>query len=1082
MTAKLVGFPSYQKPGVYTKSIRENEGFNNFGGYRIPTFVGPASELILVQDVPVVRGASGTFPIFVEREDLSFQLVLGNVSVINTRKAPIVNPENAQVTNNVQHIEVIIDGELVTPIKLVGENASGQSEIHLPFIPEAGAKVYVSYYYIRRDKEADTEDLSSQVDGATTTFFTKNKNIVDDTNSGAVTNDPQFIDVLVNGSATAVVSLDGRNGRFTLANAPAASAIITVSYRYSDFQDFVDPLPNKYVQSIVRVGNVPQRSDYTEGVDFLLSNEVTVDASTFHNLHWGNSFSVVSLQDSENFENSWILEDNITIRIADYKVFGELLKPVFVVGSTATTTLEFEADNMIVDGTGRGQALFNAEIGEETFAVYSGVSAYAALPNGATLAGNRIDVRRVDGTNRKVFLKNPINPKTTSVYAVYHTNLMDNRQYKFTKFADDGVNPAEYKITSTDFGTVPRIEVNSQPFPESPFYTDDYLDARVPLSHPEDELITLSFENLTGYVITSTSNSILSATPGSDIVGNLITYGMTANGTDYSSFASNSRMTVTGFSNAANNVTNVEIVSAGVDSITVRVVTPGVLETIGANVGTAEIFLDSDQTYKYVVTSDKASLTGSDTSLNEAFNGTLREGLLRNEGVLGEPYLDPTTGVYFNLRVNDNWNIVAGSTQMSFRITKDGVFLESATVEEAGLNGVKIQVPDLSTVNVGESIEIQTNQLSGDEPELGDTYYVSYYYYRLDWDAELYFRFSDVESVYGKANLENPLSLSAKLAFDNGAPVVALKPLELYTDDSFDEWLEAQSNTNPAQEELDNIQRFKDAIDSLVDPLPQNKKPYYILATTDDSQVWSHLKSHVERYSAPEWKSERYMIAGFNSNRSDSFVLNRARNFKSDRVMLTYPASIVADLEADDSTFNRSITPGWYIGAAIAGLASRSDLLPSEPLTRKALQGFADLSQVRNELQLNDLATEGVTIVEFDDPEFRIRDALNTDVTSTLTREPTVTFIADYLQILTRQVLKRFIARPYINSILGEIETVFTGFMNFMQQSNIITAFRNVKVEEHPSDPTIVLVTVEYSPVLPIKYIFVTFQIQGRIN
>ena len=79
-------------------------------------------------------------------------------------------------------------------------------------------------------------------------------------------------------------------------------------------------------------------------------------------------------------------------------------------------------------------------------------------------------------------------------------------------------------------------------------------------------------------------------------------------------------------------------------------------------------------------------------------------------------------------------------------------------------------------------------------------------------------------------------------------------------------------------------------------------------------------------------------------------------------------------------------------------------------------------------------------------------------------------------------ILNRFIGRKFINTILGEIESVFSAYLSELKLSELITDFRNVEVFQNENDPTIVEVSAEYAPVLPVKYILVTFRIRGTLG
>lgn len=1021
--ADRISFTQYQPPGVYTQSILTNEQVNLTQGARIPLVIGPASPLIENVNVPVVRGSNRNFPVFVEREDLSAQANGTNTSFV-TRLGPLIDPFTGALTTNPENVIVLVDDQTVTPTSLVSEDSNGQGVINFPFAPDAGSVVLVSYYYIVRDREANIEDLSSQVDGSATTFYTRNRRVVDDTDTGTVTNDPVYITVLVNNVATVAQSLNGEMGQFTLASAPANGSTLTVTYKYSDHIDLNDPLPNKYVHSISRVGNVPSRADYVNGIDYNFTHEATIDNVTFHEIAWGNSFVISSMLASDNtFSYDWVPGENLHTSIFDYKIFGEALQPVDLVGGVTSV---FQAKWPIVKGDGKGKNLFDASIGSEFFDIFFGETTDEALPGGNTSTGNKevlgspVSVIRVEGDTGRVYLDTAIDPATINVYGVYYTNFMVDDSYTLTKVTDTtGLVPSTYKVQSPNTGFLPSVT-----------------------------------EGTHSLTVALTSGTVLGDelywTQETDL-GTLPRYQDT-------------------FVNR--NQSQDEVVRITIDSV---------------------ITSPSNNTYQFTVTSTVAGtsdpgLTGSDTAVNTALTGMLRAGLNNNQGISGEPYLDPITGFYFDFRFPTG--LLAGD-YFEFDVNSEGEF-DFFSTDILGLDplynnmmpGLLVLAEERTTLNqisVGQSVDLRSFRAAGAEPEVGDTYYVTYQYYRIDFRTKLYARFSDVEAEFGLANLSNPLSLAGKLHFDNDVAAVAIKPLTLYTDQTFQDYLKSGQfgvNLDPVTES--NL--YLEAITELEEPFEDNRTPYSMVPLTDDSVVWAELKDHVEKMSSTFFSSERYSVFGFSPNRKDNFVRNRVLNFKSNRTMVTYPTSVVMDVETERGRFDTVRAPGWFYACAISGLIARPFASPSDPLTNQSVSGFRETGIFRNQLQLNELAQEGVTILETRSPSVVIRDALNTDMTSVLTREPTVTFIADFVEQQSRVILNRFIGRKFINTILGEVESVFSAYLSELKLSELITDFRNVEVIQNENDPTIVEVSAEYAPVLPVKYILVTFRIRGTLG
>jgi hypothetical protein len=101
-------------------------------------------------------------------------------------------------------------------------------------------------------------------------------------------------------------------------------------------------------------------------------------------------------------------------------------------------------------------------------------------------------------------------------------------------------------------------------------------------------------------------------------------------------------------------------------------------------------------------------------------------------------------------------------------------------------------------------------------------------------------------------------------------------------------------------------------------------------------------------------------------------------------------------------------------------------------------------------------------------------------MSSTLTREPTVTTISDQVQQSVRAALTQFIGVKYLNTVLGDIERVVRTTMRGLVQAEIVASFTGVKATPDATDPTAVQVELAFIPILPLDFIVVTFTISSR--
>jgi hypothetical protein len=111
----------------------------------------------------------------------------------------------------------------------------------------------------------------------------------------------------------------------------------------------------------------------------------------------------------------------------------------------------------------------------------------------------------------------------------------------------------------------------------------------------------------------------------------------------------------------------------------------------------------------------------------------------------------------------------------------------------------------------------------------------------------------------------------------------------------------------------------------------------------------------------------------------------------------------------------------------------------------------------------------------------QIKFALTTDVSSVLTRTPSIIRTKDFIQRGSREALAPYIGKKLLVQRLSEIEQTLTSYMSSLQQAQIITAFTGIKAEQDASDPTIVNVVAYYSPVFPLLWIVITFNLRSNI-
>ena len=170
---------------------------------------------------------------------------------------------------------------------------------------------------------------------------------------------------------------------------------------------------------------------------------------------------------------------------------------------------------------------------------------------------------------------------------------------------------------------------------------------------------------------------------------------------------------------------------------------------------------------------------------------------------------------------------------------------------------------------------------------------------------------------------------------------------------------------------------------------------------------------------------------------------------------------------------------GEYVAAGVALATSNPSIDSATPWTGRTVNGFSSLSRTLDEVDANATANAGVTVVSQRADGIKVRHGLTTNMTSTLTRTPTVIQIADDVQIRSRNLLSRYIGVKYVPQVVQQIEGRLNAFLKQLVRDQIISTYTGLSVSRDPEDPTQLNVEVFYKPVYPLLYIQFTFTLQG---
>jgi hypothetical protein len=196
---------------------------------------------------------------------------------------------------------------------------------------------------------------------------------------------------------------------------------------------------------------------------------------------------------------------------------------------------------------------------------------------------------------------------------------------------------------------------------------------------------------------------------------------------------------------------------------------------------------------------------------------------------------------------------------------------------------------------------------------------------------------------------------------------------------------------------------------------------------------------------------------------------------------LVYPDIVRLSLTDPLNNTTQFLVDGFYLAAALSGFVVTPSADVATPWTRKTLSGFDELARKLTNVEKNDIAQSGVTIIEENLPTIRVRQGFTTNMENVLTRTPTVIQISDEIQQRARAILGKYIGVKFVQGITGQIEGDLSSMLRRAKADEIITAYRGVEAIPSPVDPTAIEAQAFYSPVFPLLYIFVTFNLRSTI-
>jgi len=372
-------------------------------------------------------------------------------------------------------------------------------------------------------------------------FYTFQGPIVDGSNGGVTTTDPGDVTVWVDNVAVTPTAVDGQTRAVTLPTAPEVGATVAIRYYFNTWQDTFDYLAHINVTDVFQCGATPDRNDYIEGADFVLSDDKIL---------WGTA---VTVESGEHTSGTEFFDDTqITPTLVDTRQYLAECDAVVdqTVSPPVTSKTQFTVPLVPTTGNGRnsplGQSVYqtvaNSRIDLPTnrpdlVLAYWGFSLQDAINRGA------VTVTKVDSSTSTITLEQEV-PVGANVYATFYYNTLVDQEYTLTVETPGASGVGTYSITDENgndkltplfgaksaalTGITLQFPSGSERTPdcrfETPFETDDFVgpveeDVTVTFAAKDSTLARYTVEGSGPYYpITNQSDRIRILVDGADLV------------------------------------------------------------------------------------------------------------------------------------------------------------------------------------------------------------------------------------------------------------------------------------------------------------------------------------------------------------------------------------------------------------------------------------------------------------------------------------------------------------------------------------------------------------------------------------
>ena len=458
----------------------------------------------------------------------------------------------------------------------------------------------------------------------------------------------------------------------------------------------------------------------------------------------------------------------------------------------------------------------------------------------------------------------------------------------------------------------------------------------------------------------------------------------------------------------------------------------------------------------YILSSNNPKGTGS---VNTA---TIKNGV-GADGRVSQTYVDSVTGFTITILPRDGGVVypTGGNATMTFNVSSS--LKTNANIPQYAIPGVSLTVSNTLDTAIGDNALVETFFKGGKEPTIGQTYYLDFTRDRSSFNTRTFTNLADVVRTYGEISLENTLSMGAFLAFSNGATALACKQIQLAT-----------GVVEPTEVQMVN------ALQEIEGEIVPGLSPSVVIPLKPASTtLLSAISNHCDVQSSLRYRSERRAVLGCAVGTQPRDAQSLATSTANSRVCLVYPD--IANIRFTDS---QGVVQSYFVGGemvavAVAMATSNPAIDSATPWTNRSVNGFTGLGRVLDDVDANATANAGITVLKQTPQGIQVRHGLTTNMTSVLTKTPTVVQIADDVHLRVRNLCNRYIGQKFVPNTISQIEGRVNGLFKQLVRDQIISTYTGLSVITDPNDPTGLLVDVFYKPVFPLLYIQFTFTVQG---